>query len=71
MLIDPFFTGNPVSRATVTPRSRASTHILITHGHADHVGDAVAISEATGAKVVSNFELCIGLAPTVSRSSIR
>ena len=38
------------------------THILITHGHGDHVGDAVAISEATGAKVITNYDLCMVLA---------
>ena len=60
VLIDPFFTGNPGLRGR--PRQgdrRASTHILVTHGHGDHVGDAVEIAKATGAKVVTNFDLCM------------
>jgi L-ascorbate metabolism protein UlaG (beta-lactamase superfamily) len=31
--------------------------ILISHGHSDHVGDAVAIAKTTGAKLVSTFDL--------------
>ncbi len=31
--------------------------ILVSHGHADHVGDTVAIAKRTGALVVSNFEI--------------
>lgn len=31
--------------------------ILITHGHFDHVGDAAAIAKATGAKLVTTFDL--------------
>ncbi len=62
VLIDPFFTGNP---AFVTDRAaavRGVTHILVTHGHGDHVGDTVAIAKETGAKVVSNYDLLMWLA---------
>ncbi|MDR1827580.1 MAG: metal-dependent hydrolase, partial [Methylobacteriaceae bacterium] len=38
------------------------THILITHGHSDHVGDTVDIARETGAKVITNFDLCMWLA---------
>jgi len=31
--------------------------ILVTHGHFDHVGDAVAIARKTGAKLISSFDL--------------
>ena len=31
--------------------------ILITHGHSDHVGDAVEIGKRTGAKLVATFDL--------------
>jgi L-ascorbate metabolism protein UlaG (beta-lactamase superfamily) len=62
VLIDPFFTGNPAFEGTVEQASEGVTHILITHGHADHVGDSLAIAKATGAKVVTNFELCMYLA---------
>jgi len=35
--------------------------ILVTHAHADHVGDAVAIAKRTGAKLVSGFDLAAAL----------
>lgn len=62
VLIDPFFTGNPAFEGDRDKVSEGVTHILITHGHGDHVGDTVAIAKATGAKVVTNFELCMYLA---------
>jgi L-ascorbate metabolism protein UlaG (beta-lactamase superfamily) len=62
VLIDPFFTGNPAFEGRQEEIVRGVSHILITHGHGDHVGDAVRISKETGAKVVTNFELCMYLA---------
>ena len=35
--------------------------ILITHGHSDHVGDAVDIGKRTGAKLVATFDLADAL----------
>ena len=61
VLIDPFLTGNPSFKGTVAEASRGATHILLTHGHDDHVGDTVAIAKATGAKLVSSFEICMWL----------
>lgn len=55
ILIDPFLTDNPA--ATVTADEIAADAILITHGHWDHVGDAIAIAKRTGAVVVANFEI--------------
>lgn len=57
ILIDPFFTGNPAFVGTPEAAAKGATHIVITHGHGDHVGDAVAISKATGAKVITNYDL--------------
>jgi L-ascorbate metabolism protein UlaG (beta-lactamase superfamily) len=56
LLVDPFFTGNPV--ATISAAQASADFILISHGHGDHVGDAVAIAKRTGALVISNFEIC-------------
>lgn len=56
ILVDPFLTGNP--SATVSADDISADAILITHGHADHVGDAIAIAKRTGATVISNFEIC-------------
>jgi L-ascorbate metabolism protein UlaG (beta-lactamase superfamily) len=55
VLIDPFLTGNPKAAATADEVS-ADT-ILLTHGHADHLGDTVAIAKRTGADVVAIVEL--------------
>jgi L-ascorbate metabolism protein UlaG (beta-lactamase superfamily) len=62
VLIDPFFTGNPAFEGDPDKASEGVTHILVTHGHADHVGDTVELAKATGAKVVTNFDLCMHLA---------
>jgi L-ascorbate metabolism protein UlaG (beta-lactamase superfamily) len=55
LLIDPFLTGNPM--AAGSPDDLEPDHILITHGHGDHLGDTVAIAKRTGATVISNFEI--------------
>jgi L-ascorbate metabolism protein UlaG (beta-lactamase superfamily) len=62
VLIDPFFTGNPAFEGSAEAAREGVTHVLVTHGHGDHVGDTVAIAKATGAKVVTNFDLCMYLA---------
>ncbi len=62
VLIDPFFTGNPAFDGDRAKAVAGATHILITHGHGDHIGDAVEISAQTGAKVVTNYDLCMYLA---------
>jgi L-ascorbate metabolism protein UlaG (beta-lactamase superfamily) len=62
VLIDPFFTGNP---AFVSDRAAAVggvTHIVLTHGHFDHVGDTLDIAKETGASVIANYDLCMWLA---------
>ncbi|MCK7527078.1 MAG: MBL fold metallo-hydrolase [Ignavibacteriales bacterium] len=55
LIIDPFFTGNPA--APIAPEAVEADFILVSHGHGDHVGDAVAIAKRTGATVISNFEI--------------
>jgi L-ascorbate metabolism protein UlaG (beta-lactamase superfamily) len=62
VLIDPFFTGNPGFEGRPEEIVQGVSHILITHGHGDHVGDTVKIAKETGAKVVTNYELCMYLA---------
>ncbi|NJL50674.1 MAG: metal-dependent hydrolase [Blastochloris sp.] len=61
ILIDPFFTGNPSFEGGVAEAAAGATHILITHGHGDHVGDTVEIAKSTGAKVVTNYDLAMWL----------
>ncbi|MBC7869991.1 MAG: metal-dependent hydrolase [Chitinophagaceae bacterium] len=56
VLIDPFLTGNPL--AAVSPDDLNPELMLISHGHGDHVADAVSIAKRTGALVLSNPEIC-------------
>jgi len=53
--IDPFLTGNPV--ATRRPDDIRCTHIVVTHGHGDHLGDTVTLAKANHATVYANFEV--------------
>jgi L-ascorbate metabolism protein UlaG (beta-lactamase superfamily) len=62
VLIDPFFTGNPAFDGDRSKAVQGATHILITHGHGDHVGDTLEVAAETGAKVVTNYDLCMWLA---------
>lgn len=55
ILIDPFLTGNP--RAKINADSVRADFILVSHGHGDHIGDAVAIAKRTGALVICNAEI--------------
>ncbi|MBA2515130.1 MAG: metal-dependent hydrolase [Solirubrobacterales bacterium] len=55
VLIDPFLTGNPL--AVTSAEEHDPDVILLTHGHADHYGDTVAIAKRTGAKVLAIVEL--------------
>jgi L-ascorbate metabolism protein UlaG (beta-lactamase superfamily) len=55
ILIDPFLTGNPAAAAKA--EDVPADFILISHGHGDHVGDAIAIAKRTGATVIANYEI--------------
>ena len=55
VLIDPFFSGNPTCKTTAD--EVPADFILVTHGHGDHIGDAVPIAKRTGALVISNAEI--------------
>jgi L-ascorbate metabolism protein UlaG (beta-lactamase superfamily) len=60
VLIDPFLSGNP--NAAISADDVNADAILVTHAHADHVGDAVPIAKRTGAPVVAIVELAQELA---------
>jgi L-ascorbate metabolism protein UlaG (beta-lactamase superfamily) len=55
VLIDPFLTGNP--KAAVSADDLNPGTILVTHGHADHIGDTVSIAKRTNAQVVAIVEI--------------
>jgi L-ascorbate metabolism protein UlaG (beta-lactamase superfamily) len=56
LLFDPFITDNPLAEG-VDVNQVPADFILISHGHDDHILDAVTIAERTGALVISNFEI--------------
>ena len=71
ILIDPFLSGNPKFKGTVEEAAHGATHVVLTHGHDDHVGDAVEICKRTGATLVAVYELAMYLAGQgVERSSL-
>jgi L-ascorbate metabolism protein UlaG (beta-lactamase superfamily) len=61
LLFDPFVSGNQLARAIDVGRIPAD-YILVSHGHSDHIADAVAIGQRTRAKAISNFEIVEWLA---------
>ena len=55
LVIDPFFGDNPACDVSVD--DVAADFILLTHGHYDHVADAIPLSEKTGATIIASFEI--------------
>ncbi|MBV1922421.1 MAG: metal-dependent hydrolase [Flavobacteriaceae bacterium] len=59
IIVDPFISGNPLSKDKVDVLSLKADYILLTHAHEDHVLDAETIAKNTGAKIVSNYEIAM------------
>jgi L-ascorbate metabolism protein UlaG (beta-lactamase superfamily) len=60
LLIDPFLKGNPTFETSGIAWDTATagvTHVALTHGHDDHVGDAGAICKARAATLLAVYEL--------------
>jgi L-ascorbate metabolism protein UlaG (beta-lactamase superfamily) len=57
LLFDPFITPNPAA-AHIDIKKIAADYILVSHGHEDHLADAVAIAKNTGALVIGPVEVC-------------
>lgn len=61
IMIDPFLSGSPVFEGDVASASLGATHVALTHGHEDHVGDSVEICKTTGATLIAVYEICVAL----------
>ena len=57
VLLDPFFTDNPAAKVAASDFTDNVSHILVSHGHFDHVGDVEAIAKQCDSQVVANFEI--------------
>lgn len=62
LLIDPWITNpkNPNAKDDLAKLSKVDL-IFVTHGHSDHVGDAVEIARRTRANLVANFDVADAL----------
>lgn len=56
LLIDPWFIGNPWVK--ISADEVEADYVLVTHAHADHLGQTVEILKRTGATCISNSEIC-------------
>ncbi len=55
IIIDPFLEGNPL--AVLKPNKVEVEAVLVTHGHADHLGSAIDIAKKNDAPIIAPFEL--------------
>ena len=60
VLVDPFLSGNPALQGRAIPAMKPTT-ILLTHAHADHLGDTETLSKQHRAPVIATYELGVWL----------
>ena len=56
ILLDPFFTGNPKAEVSADDFTDV-THVLVSHGHGDHVADVEAVIQKSGAQLIASYEI--------------
>jgi len=56
VIIDPFLTGNPAADIPVARLPKVDA-VLLSHGHGDHLGDAIPLAKRDGATIVATAEL--------------
>ncbi|MEM1221661.1 MAG: metal-dependent hydrolase [Verrucomicrobiota bacterium] len=61
LFIDPFLTGNPSCSINSIDELEAVDYVLLTHAHADHLGDAEAIAKKFQSNVIGIYEVCMWL----------
>ena len=57
LIFDPFITGNSLSEGIINVEKLRADHILLTHGHGDHVSDVETIAKKNNAHIISNYEV--------------
>lgn len=58
ILFDPYLEGNPSWSGGWEGPAEGVTHVLITHGHGDHIASAGNVLKQSGAMLVANAEIC-------------
>jgi L-ascorbate metabolism protein UlaG (beta-lactamase superfamily) len=70
IFIDPWIDGNPACPAPLKGVPRCDL-VVLTHGHADHVGDTARLVKAFGPPVVASYDLCAGLQRMIGDADYR
>jgi len=60
LVFDPFISPNELAK-NIDVNTVAADYILISHGHEDHIADAVVLAKRTKAKVICNYEIYLWL----------
>ncbi len=56
LLFDPYISGNPLAKHIDLKKIKAD-YILLSHGHDDHIGDAIELARQTNATVIAVYEI--------------
>ncbi|RLF15992.1 MAG: metal-dependent hydrolase [Thermoprotei archaeon] len=56
IIVDPWITGNPVCPIKLEELERVD-HVVVTHSHGDHLGDAIEIAKRDSAKLIAIYEI--------------
>jgi L-ascorbate metabolism protein UlaG (beta-lactamase superfamily) len=57
IMIDPFL-ENGTYDGDIKAAYQGASHVVLTHGHDDHLGSTLEICQETGAMLISNWEIC-------------
>lgn len=57
VIFDPWLSENP--EAAIAPEDVEADAILASHGHSDHLGDAIDIATRLGIPIIGPYELCM------------
>lgn len=60
IVFDPFISPNELAKS-INVNTIKADYILISHGHEDHIADAVPLAKRTGAKVICSYEIFVWL----------